>query len=580
MINKINYNTLYFKLILVMCFSYSICLYGQKKGLKKSSIFDKAESKFKELKSNEFKISGKIGLTSGYRYTPINSNLDFRANANINIKYKGINIPLSYNFSNGRSIAQYNLPSYKTPSFNNLGISPTYKWAKLHLGHRQMSFSKYTYENLRFKGYGLELKPKKFQLLFFNGQLFTTSTRDLYFNNNASGSYYRKAWGTMFGYITEKDELSGIIFKADDDPNRIIQDQKFALSAPKSNTVVSFKLKKTILKKFELKIEKALSAYTKDQREERISIPTHTTVYNMLGLYTKRPTSQYREATMASITFNAEKYKFSYNFEEIGKNYRSIGSLFFDNAYTSNTVNVTGTPLEKLTFSSEIGTRADRLINEKIGKSNRFITNSMVSYQFNENLNASLGFSNFKNTQSQYFQRLNSLDVDSLSLALVNSNLNLSSNYFLNKEKTQMLNFIFSTQRSNSIERDSLNTSNLSKNYLYNITYANKQEKQSWQANLGYIVNKNTFTSMKMINASINHTYDLSKISSLISGLQSSFQSIVDQKRTTLMVINGYDLAFSKKGNLKLTSRTSFSNQKSKFAFQEWYIEMNANYSF
>ncbi len=577
--NNANRN-LVFKLVCLLILFSNNNLSGQKDKIKKSSVYNKIESKFKELKSNEIKISGKIDMITGYRITPINSNFDFRANVNINVKYKGINIPLSYNFSNGRSISRYDLPSYKTPKFNNLGISPTYRWAKLHLGHRQMSFSRYTYDNLRFKGIGVELKPKNFQFMFFNGQLFTTSTRDLYFNNNTSGNNYRKAWGTMFGYITEKDELSGIIFKADDDTTKIVQGPKFSMTTPKSNTVVSFKLKKTIFKKIEVKLEKALSAYTKDQRSEAIRIPTHSTVYNMVGLFTKKTSSLYREATMASITYNAEKYTFSYKFEEISKDYRSIGSLFFDNAYTSNTLNVTGTPIEKLTFSSEVGSRSDRLINEKTGKSIRFITNSMMSYQFNENLNASIGFSNLKNTQSQYYQHLNSLDLDSFSLALVNSNLNLSSNYFLNKEKTQMLNFIFSTQRSNSIEKDSINTSNLSKNYLYNLTYANKLEKQSWQTSLGYIVNKNTFTSMKMINASINHTYNLSKISSLISGLQSSFQSIVDKRRMTLMLINGYDLTFLKKGNLKFTSRTSFSNQKSKFTFQEWYIEMNANYSF
>lgn len=567
--------------IVVILFSFSNTnLIAQKDAIKKSNLYNKIESKIKEVKSNDFKISGKIGLTAGYRYTLLKSNFDFRTNANVNIKYKGINIPLSYNYSNGRSITQYNLPSYKTPKFNNLGISPTYGWAKLHFGHRQMSFSKYTYDNLRFKGYGLELKPKKFQLMLFNGQLFTTSTRDLYFNGNVSGSYVRKAWGTMFGYLTEKDELSAIVFKADDDTTRIIQNSKAGLTLPKSNTVVSIRLKKTLFEKFEIKFEKAMSALTKNQYDQPIHIATHSTVYNMWGLYTKKASSQYREATMASVSYSQEKYKLTYNFEEIAKDYRSMGSLFFDNAYTSNTINVTGTPNEKLNLSTEFGARSDRIVNEKSGSSKRFVTNSMVSYQFSDFLNSTLAYSNFKNTQSQYYQRINSLEVDSFTLALVNSNINLSTNYFLNKEKTKLLNFVFSNQRSNSIERDSLNASNLSINYLYNLSYANKQEKQSWQSNLALIINKNNFNNIKMINASINHSYNLSKISSITNGMQTSFQSIIDKNRFNLMIINGYDLAFSKKGNFKLTSRTSFTNPKNKFVFQEWYIELNSNYGF
>src|SRR5699024_4427885 len=45
----------------------------------------------------------------------------------------GFAIPLSF------SITQFS-KSYTTP-FSQFGLSPTYKWAKLHLGYRSISFS-------------------------------------------------------------------------------------------------------------------------------------------------------------------------------------------------------------------------------------------------------------------------------------------------------------------------------------------------------------------------------------------------------------------------------------------------------
>ncbi len=43
--------------------------------------------------------------------------------------------------------------------FVRFGVSPHYKWARGHFGHRTMTFSQFTLSNLNFLGAGLELTP-------------------------------------------------------------------------------------------------------------------------------------------------------------------------------------------------------------------------------------------------------------------------------------------------------------------------------------------------------------------------------------------------------------------------------------
>ena len=45
--------------------------------------------------------------------------------------------------------------------FNQYGVSPYYKWAKLHLGYRNIRFSNYTLGRANFLGAGVELNPGK-----------------------------------------------------------------------------------------------------------------------------------------------------------------------------------------------------------------------------------------------------------------------------------------------------------------------------------------------------------------------------------------------------------------------------------
>src|SRR3546814_13424720 len=67
--------------------------------------------------------------------------------------------------------------SYTQP-FSQFGISPSYKWAKLHLGYRNISFSPLLFDGQSFLGGGIELAPKGFYFGAFYGKLNKAISED------------------------------------------------------------------------------------------------------------------------------------------------------------------------------------------------------------------------------------------------------------------------------------------------------------------------------------------------------------------------------------------------------------------
>ena len=92
-------------------------------------------------------------------------------------------IPLSFVLSNFEN-------KFYQP-FNQFGISPKYKWATLHLGYRNLTYSNYTLAGHRILGAGFDLKPKNFRIGFMYGQLRRSASIDS--SMNANPMYVRPA---------------------------------------------------------------------------------------------------------------------------------------------------------------------------------------------------------------------------------------------------------------------------------------------------------------------------------------------------------------------------------------------------
>ena len=79
------------------------------------------------------------------------------------LSFYGITVPITFTISEQER-------NFSQP-FNQIGLSPTYKWLTLHGGYRNVRFSPYTLAGHTVLGGGAELRPGKWEIGFMTGRL-------------------------------------------------------------------------------------------------------------------------------------------------------------------------------------------------------------------------------------------------------------------------------------------------------------------------------------------------------------------------------------------------------------------------
>ena len=114
--------------------------------------------------------------------------------------------------------------------FNQFGISPHYRWAKLHLGYNDLFFSPYTLANHRFRGVGLELNPGKLRFGAAYGRfrkpiaqevINAVPDEDAYLLEEPIPAFGRRAWSAKLGFGTERSFVDLILLRGEDRPESI-----------------------------------------------------------------------------------------------------------------------------------------------------------------------------------------------------------------------------------------------------------------------------------------------------------------------------------------------------------------------
>ena len=98
-------------------------------------------------KTTSFTIRGNVGASASFYNSnePIYSRPSFGWNLNGNFIAKINEVTLPFSFI----VNQYT----GSTSYFQAGISPTYKWAKFHVGDRYIQFSPLTFGSQTFQGY-------------------------------------------------------------------------------------------------------------------------------------------------------------------------------------------------------------------------------------------------------------------------------------------------------------------------------------------------------------------------------------------------------------------------------------------
>lgn len=550
---------------IILCVIYGVTLHTQSDV--QSVIHDKYSHVLDSLKSNKLNIKGQISAYAGYRFYDKNDPgaFDYRINANVNLSYKGIEIPLQYNFSNGRSISRFNGPNFRTPNFNILGVSPKVGWATFHLGDRSINFTRFTYDNLRFSGYGAELEPEGFDAKFFKGKIKVFSPGQLNFINNLDNQFDRKAWGLMVGLNKEHLKFHGTIFKADDDISTLTEVDT-SLIKPKANTVLSLSGSYTWNEKLTVSGEQAISALTQNSFDPRIDIQTHQTVYNFLGLFEKKPSSIYRNAADYKLEYQISEYNIGLQFESIDKDYQSLGSLFYDNNHNTISITSAGKISEKINYTAKIGSRKNKEVSVENENKTRLVYQFNSNYILNDRISFTASYSNLKTAETLVFRSQNSSAVDSLSLSLVSSNLNIGSTIILDSLKTSLLSINFAHQNSNSIQRDLVELNNNTKSNILSFTYSKTAESKKYTSSVILADSRSDFFQNKSIltNASLENT--ISEVLSATHGLQYNFLIFNGQNTNQVSFNQGLIWQIAEQKNLTAEMELEMTDNEGSFS--------------
>ena len=199
------------------------------------------------------------------------SNEDYQTRDPFSWNLYGGFTPTVYGFSLPFSfvVTQYTR-SYTAP-FSQFGISPSYKWAKLLLGYRSISFSPLVFDGQSFRGAGVELSPKRFYFAAFYGRLNKAISEDTTFGHLLEPRYARMGYGVKIGIGGDFENVSLELFHAKDDSGSIRRlHDSLTTVLPEENTVVGSSWTFTLFKRVVFSGNAAVSLLNRDLSYDRL----------------------------------------------------------------------------------------------------------------------------------------------------------------------------------------------------------------------------------------------------------------------------------------------------------------------
>jgi hypothetical protein len=528
-------------------------------------------------------ITGGLNLANNFYVSDgINARRDalqWRVLANLNLSFAGITAPFSLAFSDANR--QFNLPAY---TFT--GISPTYKWARLHLGDRSLNFSKYTLNSINFRGAGFELEPGRLYFAGMYGQLRRAVAEDFQSQQMLEPAYRRTGYGLKTGLTGDGYEYNIMVFGAWDDPNSIEQPLNRVV-LPANNAVASINGKQQLGKRFGLDMELARSAFNQDRRLEPLIGDERNAANTLLGLL---------QPTVSLMTGNAGRAKLSYQtrglglnagYERIDRGFRTMGALFFLSDVEYYTLGFNKSLLKnKLNMFANGGIERTNLDDFERNGTKRFVGSLNANYAPSERWNFNTSFSNFQNTSKLRTLFDPASPVDSIILAQTTQTVNGAVTYNLpNKDNPSSISLILTQQRANSIIDDVVQTDSESQFFNGSLLYSMSRPARDLRFNAS--INANRTQVATFDNFVLSPTLSVTKgyfNKKLQLNARTSYNLVFDSDGNDTGILN-FGLGSSLRVNKlhTLSFNTNVINRGSSAAvsgFTEWYGQLMYNYNF
>ena len=466
------------------------------------------------------------------------------------ISIYGFKLPFSFSFQNQKF-------SYSRP-FNRFGLSPTYKWVKLHAGYRSMSFSPYTLSGQTFLGGGVELTPGKFRFSALYGSFINLSAQidTAILGTQLIDTYKRKVHGAKIGYGGQKASIDLTYLKTKDDlasASVLFADNKILF--PEDNFVLGLDANIRFFKKLNLSIKTAASLHTADQRLD-IEIDDEATqkvIDKAEKFIHVNASTRWGFAGDIGLDLNLKKAGFGITYKRIEPHFRSLGMYYLRTDFENYTANMRLKFLDqRLLLRFKGGFQKDNLSKLKMATSVRKIAAVLLNYVGRQGFNFNGNYNNYQTDQQAGYIEVQ----DSLKLALVNQSASITTGYSWKKDKIKK-NISLSLSRQtfrdvNDLRELSLvDNTNTTSSLSYRISY--KPRHLSFRMGVNYY----TFQSQNGTNVRLGGNIGIGKqlLDEKINlKLRSSWnKSLQDQQD------DGYVLRLSTRISYKLTDEQRLS---------------------
>jgi hypothetical protein len=374
-------------------------------------------------------------------------------NGSPTISLYGIQFPFSFTVSEEQR-------DFRQP-FNRFGVSPYYKWVKLHLGYRNINWSPYNMAGHTIFGAGAELTPGKFNFGFLYGRLLkavdpNALTYDLNQSYVSTPSFERKAMSIKMGYGTEKNNAGLIFLKGWDEPGSLSADSLNSSLTPAENVILTFLTHQQLFKRLNFDLQLSQSLYTNDINSDVADSSSHGLMDIFSGFYNANATTYTSNAIESTLGYSGNQVSMVVRFKQIDPGYRSMGAYFFQNDIR----NLTFEPAwhsgnQKYSLSGSVGFQRDNLNDALTNTTHRTI--GSVSFTANPsqvwNMNAT--YSNYDMGQSK-----GTTPVDSL-YEISQTTQNLAINQNLNFTGTSLIHLFMLSYNFQKLKDKNDNTAGL-----------------------------------------------------------------------------------------------------------------------
>jgi hypothetical protein len=350
----------------------------------------------------------------------------------------GMKVPFSFSVSNQHR-------SFQQP-FNQVGLTPQYKWAKFHVGYSSARFSQYTLAGRRFLGGGVELTPGKWRLAYVQGRFqkavgfdsVAVANPNQYPSTVPIPAFSRYGYAAKVGFGSRNAFIDLSYLKAQDRESSIAIPTVLAKSLrPAENAVLGINTQVTLFKKLTWTTDLGVSAYTRDTRSDTVALPEKFAFMNKFLL--PRLSSQVQTAGESSLNFRNKYIGMRVLYRRIDPDFKSMGAFFFQTDMEQWLVAPSFNLFKnKLQINGSYGWQNNNISATRSRTTKRTIGSASVVLRGGQHFNLQANYSNFGITMQPRLN-LNPKNVlDTFRAVQVSQSINIAPNWhFGNKQKQQ-----------------------------------------------------------------------------------------------------------------------------------------------